>query len=498
MMLAVRERYTRYIDLLLKLKAPKHKPISQSTVPTGTTTTVVVASSPATAASFPAANANHPTLAASPSIPNTNAVPSVPVALVQSGANLNPITGNLATTVPIQITTLGQISQCHPLEVKWIYEVCPILRRMLDLNFSGEYVQVDCSGISGTTPQERLIIRIRCRNPKTMREAIDKIRCIDPDEFVMVIETKEGNRMRYLAQHGQSSDLDGNLLRAPNWPRCASGFPVQSFRDGKLVGTAVVGGTLLIDGRVFGITSFHFLLKPFEHFSTLEDSLNGIDAFLQPWAPQGVADAADRAIKVPIYSASGTRLSKSSYISFKGPVDGVHCIMDWGLIYLQGIDAPSVANCYIEGNNEGSEEHETRTIRATASPGGKSVYILAKGSVYCKGQTSGIPSLTGYFTPISETLRDIQQTLGAEKVELAPPTATRTANSPVDISDFTSGIEKPEIVLPLSNDTSSHFQSRTEAEIAPAPPILEYLEEMALKQHILSLGEILHKTKVKV
>jgi len=289
---------------------------------------------------------------------------------------------------------------------------------------------------------EKLTVFISFRKPRKMRRAIEESGCINHRNFDVVVE--RGPDLRYVTGRGIHPEYRNHPLSIPDLPGYASGLPIRSFREGEPLGTALIGGVIRIDGRLWGLTVFHFLKGSWKKDSTvaenereleistsrecsdtsslwsvhtattdpaspldtqldapLSDVVSDVEVYLQPWTQLETTIAevvGGEPIQMRIRSTSGTRLSEFPYYQpgntslELGDLDAedIRCIMDWALVDLGEI--PLLSNSYADKHDG---DFQLKTVRTTTDPGDKAVDILVEGGVYCKGVASGIPCLLG-------------------------------------------------------------------------------------------------------
>ncbi|KAF8541812.1 hypothetical protein BDD12DRAFT_877794 [Trichophaea hybrida] len=313
----------------------------------------------------------------------------------------------------------------HPLELEWVFEVLPQLKKLMDQNLNPEET-FTVEVWPGTTP-EKLTVRIRFRDPSKIQRVVDgSPRCLDKQKYDVIYA--EGDDLRQLARFGENRGPDTNSLSIPNLPGYASGMPIYSTRNGNQLQSALMGGMVRIDHQLLGIASFHFLTpKPTtdnppidisseasnmdsivsaNHESTAENQsstprpfwvgeLSGTDAFLQPWPWRELerTDGIESPIKMQIHSASGTRLSTSAFEWHGETAGDLRCIMDWALFHLAPV--PYKPNYYfkIDNNSETVRMIHFASTTTVTPPGGRLVDIVVRGRVYCTGRTSALPCL---------------------------------------------------------------------------------------------------------
>jgi len=321
------------------------------------------------------------------------------------------------------------MDQNHPLQEEYENVVLPDLRRMIHKYFSTEgFQRIQIDPLVGSSPQ-KLTILIHCPNPGEMKKAIKKTRCIDERKFD--VKYKKGEKLRRTAGTGGV----GNHPREPN----ISGNPIAAFRQDELLGTALIGGLVLIQGEndcYFETTVFHFLAGAQETYQSMEvshavpditeddttsfvtwetssstcsfstlgpedqpeessspdESHSFEDVQLRTSAQTegrigsllvGVDEYEQSVLQRRICHVSGVRVSKVPFDQTKS--DGsLRSIMDWALISVgNGLLSPTTY----------SKKGVSVAITSTASPRGRAVDILVEGQIYCQGTTGGLPSL---------------------------------------------------------------------------------------------------------
>ncbi|KAF8537288.1 hypothetical protein BDD12DRAFT_807067 [Trichophaea hybrida] len=423
----------------ITLSQPAHTPASPGIpadtaaipVPPGLTfdnTTLVETASPGVQTDttmVPVSGNATPTEIASPGI-QTDATTS-PVPLLPMCGITDP-TEATSTLSPADASTIAcsMVPQNDPCAIEYREVVLPKLRKMMAHYFSnsarGEPIEVFLKWGDNGKPTVFII----CRMPKKMSKAIKNSGCINHQIFDVKIE--KGPDLRYTAEQRIRLEHENHSLSIPDLSSCASGFPIRSFHKNKLLGLALIGGVLWIDGKLWGLTVFHFLKEPQKKDGIMTESerepgsstsgensevsslnsvstmatdetsspnppLSDIDISLQPWAQTETEGKPIQLIR--ICWASGTRLSKWPYYQPRDTstesgdfgIENIRCIMDWALVDLG--DIPIRSNRYV------NRDDELKIIRSTTDPGDKRVDILVNGKVYCEGCVSGNPCLLG-------------------------------------------------------------------------------------------------------
>ncbi|KAF8243154.1 hypothetical protein K440DRAFT_637771 [Wilcoxina mikolae CBS 423.85] len=341
--------------------------------------------------------------------------------------------------------------QSHPLAAEFYNHITPNLDRMVQKYFSGQervtFNLILSPAISGQPNESNAkpIVLVTCRSTGKMRKAIDNTGCIDRRKFDVRIQ-KGG--LTY------PSDLIGRPTDKPRQqPNDSSGLTTHvqlniyqcgiricPLLDDNPVGATLVGGFVEVGGRCCGLTVCHVFtdglhVVPGESAPSLYDntesdhetgSLNSVQTISvnhhtageradtdpeeitgsmrwrlgaiggseNPGVPSDPGNSARIAPSSPtnnpgspkrplIIAASGIRLSRLPNSSFSsGAGSFPRYVMDWALIDMGDEPKAHMPNSYT-----------STQVTKTTLPGRKEIYLLVDGKVYCKGTTSGVPSL---------------------------------------------------------------------------------------------------------
>jgi hypothetical protein len=407
---------SRLIRALLKTVAPKHNPIAQAAPtpqPNGQT--------------VPATIVGANTAVKQPAV-SSYAVPSTVTVQEQELSVANTTAAETGSQISPQ--SIPVVNQDHPLREEYEDVVLPDLRRMIHKYFSTDgFQRIQIDPLTSSSPQ-KLTILIHCPSPRNMRRAVKRTRCIDKQKFE--VKYKRGEKLRSTAGAGNMENQPIGLN--------ISGNPIYAFLHDELLGTALIGGLVQIQGESgghFETTVFHFLTEtqgthqPTDSDMILEIAVDGttssiasetssstssfsvlgsedqpeesiyLDNFsfrdiqLRTHAEPAIqieplpGDSEKKQLQKSIHAVSGVRVSKIPFSQgSRKSSRALRCIMDWTLISVE--NGPLSPTTYIRDGNDGPV---TMTITSTTSPGGRAVDILVEGRVYCQGRTAGLPSL---------------------------------------------------------------------------------------------------------